>query len=436
MSESLEFFEVTEGMTPDQIGKSLIYQNELLAPMCRKLSFEKPLRFVILGASIMNGAFGSSARIDIFKDALESKGIIVRDVNEYAVGGHNTTDTLGLVPTVISDYAGYESRTIVILHIGGNNISSSGPYPGGKDTLDSEFRQIISELNSAGFIVFPSSITYRVPPGSNPSAPYNQLCVIPAISELTPHALRISGRPIIDLYKHTSITSDIHSSDGVHYNSDGYESLAGYIGFAISDALENTAATSEFITDLIIDFGGAKTSVDFTYFNAGSFDEQTRTKFFASDGKLLSDLTVTISGFANSLNSSGTEYSGTGYNIDRPELTKDSLFVAHPSFSGFNSDTGVIDINGSSIERFENYELTIMACRSAGGDNFRWGTYSISGQTQNLDADDTISGEPNTISFIVSGAEIQDNTIDIKRRTEDFGLPTFAYISALRIKKL
>lgn len=419
-------------LTTEQVAEELKAVAHYNEPMCGKISFDKPIRFVIMGASIMNGAFGTEARRTIFQDELEAKGLIVYDVAEYATGGHTSTSTLAVVPTVIADYTGSEAQTLVLLHVGGNDISSSGPYPGGSATLDSNYRQIISDLQTAGFTVMPCSITYRIPPASNPSAPYNERVVIPAITELTPEALRLSGRPIIDLYRHTLVTPNIHDPDGIHYTSTGYDELARFIGATLPDGVDNSSASASTINNLIVDFG-ATGVVDFGGFTGGSSTLQSTDSLFDSNGKKLTDLTVTITGFADGANSSGIDYSGVGYSIERGDVTKDSVFVAHSGFAGSNGDTGQISFSGDSIESAATYTVTIAASRGT-SDGTRWGSYQCGGVSKDINAADVGAGALQTAVFTgVTGSQLLSNGITVTRRDPE--LSSFAYVNGIQIVK-
>jgi lysophospholipase L1-like esterase len=411
--------------------KAVAHYNE---PMCGKISFDKPIRFVVMGASIMDGTFGTETRRTIFQNELESKGLTVYDVTEYAVGGNTSTVTLSVVPTVISDFSGSESQTVVILHTGTNDIRAHGPYPGGATTLDSNYRQIITDLKAAGLTVIPSTIAFIIPPALSYAAPYNEGIIINAIMDTAPEAMRLSGRPIIDLYRHTLVTPNIHDPDGIHYTSDGYDELARFIGSQLPDLIENHGATVSTISDLIIDFGSTYTSVDFGGFLAGSTDLQETSSIYDINGKRPSDLTVAITGFADGFNSTGTNYGGTGYSIDRPEITRDSIFVAHPGFSGTNGEIGQISFTGSSVEPAASYDVTIAASRSiTGGDH--WGNYTCGGVSKDINAADSGVGTLQTAVFSnVTGAQLIATGITVTRRDPE--LASFAYVNGIRITKL
>lgn len=419
-------------LTTEQVAEELKAVAHYNEPMCGKISFDKPIRFVIMGASIMNGVFSNDERKELFKSQLTSRGILVRDVEEYATSGHTSTNTLTVLPTVISDYAGAEAQTVVILHIGGNDISSNGPYPGGATILDANYRQIIGDLQTAGFTVMPCSITYRIPPASNPSAPYNERLIIPAITELTPEALRLSGRPIVDLYRFTLVTPDIHQVDGIHYTADGYANLANFIGGSLTDVLLTEAQTTPIVNNVIIDFSGSNKSYDFAVFNNGASSKITSIP--DSVGLFVEDMSVSIQGFNPFTNNGGTLFGGAGYSLDRDELTKDSIFIAHPGFGGDNGETGIISFAGSSIEPLEKYTVNIMASRNVAEDGLRYGLYTCGGITKELSAASDGLLSPPIVSFTsVTGSQLLASGITVARRDPE--LSSFAYVNGIQIVK-
>lgn len=423
------------GMTLGEIGSAVYGTNGYGDAMCRKMLFEKPVRVVVMGASIMDGAFNNEPRKQNFIDQMESAGIAVRDVAEYATGGDDSAAIALVVPTVISDYAGQEDLTLVVLHGGGNDMSASGPYPGGATTLDTNYRQILTDLTSAGFAVFSSTVTYRIPPGSNPSAPYNQQIIIPAITELTPEALRLSGRPLIDLYQWTMATDGIHSPDGIHFTNDGYLAMASYIGSALSDGLDSDAVVTE-VNDLIIDFGQQYQSYLFGLVNVGAVTEETYGPFFDSNGKRVDGLSVTVNGFSNGQNGAGKQYNDTGYSLSNNAISRDSLYVAHPAFGGYNGETGVVAFVGSAIESTATYDIEIISSRNTDDttDDTRWATFTVAGTSIDVDGADLNAVTPNTAVLSgVSGADLIADGIEVRRR--DVGLESFAYINGIRITK-
>lgn len=408
--------------------------DQLHSPQCRKINFDKPLRFVIIGASIMNGTFGTEERREAFIVTLRELGVLVQDVTEYATGGWTSTSILANLPTPLADLAGYEDRTIFLVHAGGNDVSASGPYPGGAATLESNYTAILTDIISAGFFAIPCSITYRIPPASNPSAPYNSNSVLPEISKYCPESIRLDGRPVVDLYQYTMLTEDLHDTDGIHYTSDGYDALGQYIARKIPEILSTGGASSEYITDLVIDMGDNYITPKFGYIGGGASNSVSSNRFYDVNGKQLDDLTVSITGFSDGTNSSGKNYSSTDYALDNTSLTRDSIFVSYAAWSGNNGQTGIISFSGSSIEIGETYNLSLVASRNVAEDGLRWGEYTVGGVTKELSGADSVSATPNIIAFSVTGAQLIADGIRVERR--DSELDSFAYLNGIRIAKV
>ena len=408
--------------------------DQLYAPQCRKINFSKPLRFVAIGASIMNGTFGTEARREAFITKLNENGIIVQDVTEYATGGWTSTSILANLSTPLADFAGYEDRTVFIVHAGGNDVSANGPYPSGDTTLASNYEQILTDIIGAGFFAIPCSITYRIPPSSNPSAPYNSNTIVPIMTKYCPESLRMNGRPIVDLYQYTSLTTGIHDPDGIHYTSSGYDALGQYIASKIPEIIETNDASSSFISDIVVDFGDNYTDQKISLIGGGSSSAMSYSRFNDINGKQVSDLNISISGFSDGSNSSGKDYSSSDYSLDNSSLTRDSLFVAHSGFAGHNGELGQINFSGLSIEPSASYELSLVASRNVSEDGLRWGAYTAGGITKELSAADSASIAPNIITFEITGKQLIDDGLKVERRDKE--LSSFAYINGIRLTKI
>ena len=70
-----------------------------------------------------------------------------------------------------------------VIHWAGNDISDEGPYPGGATDIDTNCRAMLADLKALGFKVCLSTTTYRIPPASNPSDPYNVNVMNPIIAD-------------------------------------------------------------------------------------------------------------------------------------------------------------------------------------------------------------------------------------------------------------
>ena len=176
---------------------------------------------LVLGASIMNACFDSASDRADAEARYLALGKTV-SVSEQAVGGWKSLDLLSNLTSILSSFSGIESTTLVVIHIGGNDISTYGPYPGGASNLDVNLRSICEQVKSEGFLLALSTVTYRIPPASNPSDPYNTNVVNNIISEF-------SDIPL-DLYTLTfDEQATWYSGDGIHPSTAGENTTRQYI---------------------------------------------------------------------------------------------------------------------------------------------------------------------------------------------------------------
>ena len=188
------------------------------------------LNIVTIGASILDQSFFDEPEAET---TFLSNGMITT-VHNRAVSGSTSTDLVSSLPTVLSEFEGQEINTIFILHTGGNDISQGSGYPSGDTVLEANYISIVNSITNAGFTVAPTSISYRIPPASNPSAPYNDNIIIPQIASLLPDWLDENGTPYIDLYQATYDNQDTwYEADGIHPDDDGQDAIVAYIASRI-----------------------------------------------------------------------------------------------------------------------------------------------------------------------------------------------------------
>ncbi len=139
--------------------------------------------FIVFGASIMERSFTQGFDTDDAQAKFLAYGVTA-NVQERATSGNDSSTMVLALPAILSEFSSVSSTSMFIMHAGGNDISDSGPYPGGASNLDTNMRSMIADMKSAGFKVALSDVTYRIPPASHPSDPYNQNVMNPIISEL------------------------------------------------------------------------------------------------------------------------------------------------------------------------------------------------------------------------------------------------------------
>lgn len=189
---------------------------------------------VVLGASILNGAFDDA--LEVLK-AKSSLGLIRLNVVDEAVSGETSSDLLARLPTVLADYAGQEGVGCLV-HIGGNDVSGSKPYSTASDdekyTLATNLQSIIELIKAEGHRVVLSDISYRTYAGSVPpldagSTPFNENIVWPLIKQKLPECWDWEhDRPFVSMYNFVLENQELLAPDGIHLTPEGYPVLLNY----------------------------------------------------------------------------------------------------------------------------------------------------------------------------------------------------------------
>lgn len=169
----------------------------------------------ILSASILDRAFNVDGAVNEFDAFCDQLGITAPEVyTSWANAGDDSQDYINKLPDLLGDAQG-KSNVVVLVHGFGNDISPNGPYPGGAAVFESRMRQIVNDIQAAGHRALVSTLSYRIPPNSNPSAPYNAHIINPIIREMTPEFWR-NGKAVYDLYNISYQYRDMYDSDGIH----------------------------------------------------------------------------------------------------------------------------------------------------------------------------------------------------------------------------
>lgn len=185
--------------------------------------------WVAIGASIQ----AQSLRQDVFHDMVAERypGFDPVLFNE-AVSGWTTTNLLNKLPEIM---ARHPHASFYTIHIGGNNVSGSRPYPGGAEKLETELEQILQMITAAGKTPILSRLSYRaykasdtkpaVPPEENGSGPYVTAIFDPLISMYCPLFFDpATGRGTVDAYTWFKENQQELSTDGIHVNAQGARS--------------------------------------------------------------------------------------------------------------------------------------------------------------------------------------------------------------------
>ncbi|MEX5730251.1 hypothetical protein Ga0609869_003604 [Rhodovulum iodosum] len=194
-----------------------------IAPLSGLLEAEN---VVVLGASIMDGSFGSpaiNAALQPFAAAIGFTGTLVT----YSASGDEISNTIARLSTAKTDLAASAGSNLYIVHSGGNNVSNNRPYPGGKAVFQTDYTALMDAIVADGDKVVPLPLTKRfyveaplVVEGddateANGSLPYNENIIHPAISAYAP-GFMVDGAPYANPYAFADRWNDYIGGDGIH----------------------------------------------------------------------------------------------------------------------------------------------------------------------------------------------------------------------------
>lgn len=194
---------------------------------------------VILGASIMDAAFGSNQTLRPGVAAYAQAAGFTGTLHVRSQSGDKINDAIAKhaaasAEPAISATAG---QNLYIVHAGGNNVSPNRPWPGGESTFQSDYDTLLQQITATDTVV-PLPLTKRLYPDApavihgdtaseaNGSKPYNENIIYPAIQSVAPAWRNSPQRPFVDPYELADRYPDLLNSDGIH----GYSaSLSRYI---------------------------------------------------------------------------------------------------------------------------------------------------------------------------------------------------------------
>lgn len=249
-------------------GDPAQYSNGYAGGVLRDFKIYKKKQIVILGASIMNGAFSDTNEAVKY---LHTIGSSIMDLKEFAVGGNKTSDTLAALPATL---AAVTEPSLFVIHIGGNNVSAGRPFATSTSSAISshysELVDIITQIKAAGHEVCIASLTYRAYPNltneNQGSLPYNKSIYEPLIRSESPEWWDYkNNKPVLDLYQWSKDNQNYLQADGVHYTAEGYAALRGYILDTISAHYE-----ADFYSANLDNYDGTETQYSSTTGESGS----------------------------------------------------------------------------------------------------------------------------------------------------------------------
>lgn len=368
---------------------------------------------VIFGASIMEQSF-SGANQQTAEQLYADKGANV-NVYERATSGDNSTVMKSRLPAIITEFQANAARTLFVIHWGGNDVSQSGPYPGGAATMDANCREMLQDLKDAGFKIALSDITYRIPPASNPTDPYNQNIMNPIVSDFADIPLNM-----YDLTFNNQGTW--FEVDGIHPDSTGEDMTRNYIVDSTYEKFSNLVPPPQPVgwEDVLLQFGLLNVYPDGS--NEFSVDA-TKSNIKNIDLTVVAGASVTLSG-----SEGHSDTFGRG-NVNDPSDTSISL----TNNSGLKSYTykqdgaQTIDLSASNIDPTSTYTVGVTASRDAV--DVRNNDVIVGGVTKVMQ---TTASPAEIVEFTnVAGSDLISNGIVVAPT----GGTGYSYIGMIRITK-
>lgn len=306
---------------------------------------------VIFGASIMAQSFTSGNQA-VTETLYADKGATV-SVHERATSGDNSTVMKSRLPAIISEFQSNAERTLFVIHWGGNDVSQSGPYPNGEATLETNCREMLQDLKNAGFKIALSNITYRIPPASNPTEPYNNNVMNSLITEFADIPLNM-----YDLTFNNQGTW--FEVDGIHPDGTGEDMTRNYIVENTYTFFSNLGPIPQLVTwdDVVLQFGLLNVYPDGS--NEASIDK-TITPIKNVDLSVVGGSSVVLSGSAGHSDSFGRG------NVNDPNDTSISLTNNSGllSYVYKDSDTITVDFTNANLDLSATYTVGVTSSRDA-----------------------------------------------------------------------
>jgi lysophospholipase L1-like esterase len=182
--------------------------------------------WLAVGASIQEAGFTHA----VFKKAVAAEFDYDPVVFNRAVSGWTAGKLRRRLPGILAEYP--EARFVAI-HIGGNDVSTQRPYPGGAQRLEKKLSDIVRLVQESGRVPIVARLSYRaytkpprVPPESNGSLPYVEAIYDPLIDAMTPDFSSFWGCGVVDPYTWYRDHPEELSRDGIHPNREGRRSWA------------------------------------------------------------------------------------------------------------------------------------------------------------------------------------------------------------------
>lgn len=374
---------------------------------------------VILGASIMESAFGRSAEGAALRPALLECFVaagFTGTLHSWASAGDQVSHTRAEFAAAKAALSADEGANLYIAHTGGNNVSGQRPWPGGQASFVADYDALIAEVTATDTLL-PLPLTKRlygkeggyadplsVIPGdagseANGSKPYNEGIVIPRIAQIMPDWLDASGVPFVNPYELADTWPDLTGSDGVH----GYGmTMARYIlAKTAGRALGVAKGASRAGRALVYDIRGNADPADMawgadfnryqTYPGGGYVDWLHGARF--TDGGFDPHVTVWWSGQYQT----GSSYTPEAFaRIADPRFHRDEIVAGGLYVQGAQ----VFTLHIGGLSPGDRMTMTCVGVRGAAGTNRRGGlTLMAGGVTETRVLDAATDAASNQVTF-------------------------------------
>jgi hypothetical protein len=352
---------------------------------------------VILGASLMDSAFGSAQTLNAPMAEYAVAAGFTGTLHVRSQSGDSILHTIAKHVAAAAEPAlsATEGQNLYVVHTGGNDVSSQRPWPGGQPAFQSNYDTLMQQITATDRVV-PLPLTKRLyttapevvdgdlASEENGSKPYNENIIYPAIQSAAPDWRNAPGTPFVNPYELADRYPQLLSSDGVHgYGASlGRYILARLAGRALGKAAGQSRAGSSVLYSIT---SGEPNTMSigpmnvFRSYPSGFLNQPLLCGAVATDGAFDPFIEVLRAGvFQNASSNAGT---GTFARIPDPrfhipDLVNNGIYV---------QGTQVFTLEFAQLTPGDTVTLTAVGVRNATGTNRRGLLTLSTGQSLELD---------------------------------------------------
>ena len=395
-----------------------------------------PDAVVVIGASLMAAMFGKNLTTPHAAATSQLAGL----GHSVPVYGYATSGVR--LAAAVEQYTSARAahpNALILMHLGGNDVSADRPYPGGQSTIDTGLANLLAvAAGDARF--YPASLTFRdyddltFQDPSRGAKPYNDNILIPWIAANFPQAMAPYGRPKLDYYRRVLQSFDTWlSADNVHLTASGYTAFREWIVARMADLLsgQTPAEITERVYEppvtppastnpVIVNFHRLNSQAGANNISLYDVLDVTRTGLTDNTGAATPiavrcyhtgnpvSASVSTTDPAAGINSSGitTGTSDVAGQLLATKVLSESWFVTV-------TPTGVVDISG--LDPSASYEIAVVGSRTAadarttqvtvGGQSVSWNTTEATPQERKLTVTSSASGTLQLVFRAINGTQ-------------------------------